>query len=204
MLDRMKVLPSPISNAFRFLEPTWRNYVFYANAAAANGDELMKKVIASYNALPPGERTRRMPEEICDLAGVDPAELIASVSKEVWRHKQGESAITAAMTHPRVLEATARYAQGQYGEKDRELFFRLTGGLPDKKGTSIVINTNPQTANVTNHSPLGSNGYRSMDQRVIEMGKLLDDPAHDDVPSALADTNSQDADVLGEDNESED
>jgi hypothetical protein len=202
MLKRLKVVETPLSNAFRHIEPTWRNYIYYVSRAAVAGDEDMAKVIASYEALPTRERTTIMPEKLCDLAGVDAGDMIAAVSREVWRHKQPESVITASMKHPKVIEATANFAIGDpMGGRDRELFFRLTGGLPDKKGASIVINNNPQTAINSQPSSGGLNGYKSMDQRVIDLGKLLDDP--NELVAVPMSTKDSDL-VLDEIDESED
>jgi hypothetical protein len=193
---------SPLSIAFRHITPTWRNYVFYANQSAEQGDEKMQTFMRHYNGLPPGERRTVTPEELCDLSTVDTGDLIAAVSRQVWRFKHPESVITASMKHPLVLEATADYAiNSPYAEKDRELFFRLTGGLPDRKGASIVVNNNPQTANFGNGPSPGAGNYKTMDQRVIEMGKILEDPADSiAVPMSAEDTDL----VFAEDDESED
>jgi hypothetical protein len=170
-----------LSIAFRNIKPNWRNYVFYADAAAKAGDENMVKFVAAYVALPPKEQKTIMPEKLCDLAGITPGDLIGAVAKEVWTQKQPESIISASMNHPLVVERTAQYAMEHADNyRDRELFLRITGTLPDKKGASIVINNSPQTANI--NSPAGANGYKSMDQRVLEMGKILDNPQPVAVP----------------------
>jgi hypothetical protein len=180
MLGKLNVQHTPVSNAFRHIEPTWRNYIYYAGVAAKHGDEEMVKFIASFEALPKNEQRTIMPDAVCDLAGVSPGNLIAAVSKQVWEHYQPESAITAAINHPRMVQATAFWGQSLADcNKDRELYFRLTGGLPDKKGAAIVINNNPQNATINTQHPFanaGANGFRPMDQRVIEMSKFLDAP----------------------------
>ena len=176
MADRLNTPDTPVALAFRRIEPTWRNYVYYVERAAKTGDESMTKFVAAYNKLTFREKQTMMPEQICDLVGVAPADVIAAVARELWIHKSSETVITASMNQPRMMEATAFYGQmlADCG-RDRELFFRVTGSLPDKKGTSVVINNNPQTANINNPPPTaGANGFRQMDQRVIEMGKLLD------------------------------
>jgi len=179
MADRLKMPDTPISIAFRLIEPTWRNYIFYVGC--------------SVNSI--------MPEQLCDLSGVMSADLISAVSREVWLHKHPESVITSSMLHPKMVQATAFYGQTLADcDRDRELFFRITGSLPDKKGTSIVINNAPQTANI-HQSPAGANGFKPMDQRVIEMGKLLDQPDElEAVPIFLKET----AHVLAQDRPAED
>lgn len=170
----------------------------YVGYAAAAGDEDMIKIRDAYNHLPPRERNAMMPETLCDLAGVQTADLIAAVAKQVWLHKHPESSITVAMEQPLVIESTAEFAKASPDNyKHAELFMRLSGALPDKHGASIVINNSPQTANI-NHSPAGANGYKTMDQRIIEMGKLLDDPQSISLPLNEA------ANVFAEQDESED
>lgn len=194
-----------LSIAFRKIEPTWRNYIEYAAYAAKEGDEDMQKVVDVYNALPPKEKHTIMPEQVCSLAGILPGLLVAAVSRYYWENRHAESVISISTEHPKVLDATALFAKTLlHAEKDRELFFRLSGSLPDKKGASIVINANPQFANVSNSpSPAGANGFRPMDQRVIEMGKLLDSPDEDNIVSVpLFGQNT--ADVLPENDTAED
>jgi hypothetical protein len=176
---------TPLSIAFRKIEPTWRNYIEYAAYAAKEGDEDMQKVVEVWNALPTKEKNSIMPEQVCSLAGVLPGVLVAAVSRYYWEQKHTESVISISSEHPKVLDKTAHYAKTRpFADKDRELFFRLSGSLPDKKGTSIVINANPQVANFsTAPPPAGANGFRPMDQRVIEMGKLLDAPDEDNIVS---------------------
>jgi hypothetical protein len=80
------------------------------------------------------------------------------------------------MAHPQVLMATAQLAQKAVGYKDRELFFRLTGSLPDKKGASINIFAG-SSANTEVKSPLDitpRSRLRSFDDEIIEMSKELE------------------------------
>lgn len=178
MLVALEPAQTPLAIAFRHVEPTWRNYIYYADLAAKGGDEDMQKYIKTYEALPLGERRTVMPEMLCDLSGVKPRDLISAVAGEVWQHKQAESTISASINHPKVIHQTAQYAiESPAAYKDRELFLRATGALPDKKGASIVINNNPQAANTIAMPTL--NGFKSMDARVIDMSKLLDEPAEE-------------------------
>lgn len=173
----VRAAESPLSVAFRNMQPSWRNYVEYAEIAANAGDAEMVKFMAAYNGLPRNEQLASMPERICDLAGVAPGALVGSVSREYWTHSQGESAITVAANHARMVQATAFWGQTQAeNNKDRELFFRVAGTLKDNKGTSILINNNPQTATFNPALPAGPSGFLPMDQRVINMGKILEAP----------------------------
>lgn len=169
---------SPLSFVFRHIEPTWRDYILYVRCAAEDGDEVMKKYFGMYERLPKNEQRTIMPERLCELAGVPEGELVGSVSRYFWQHRKGESVLLAAVNQPKMIQATAFWGQTLADcVRDRELFFRFTGALPDRKGSSIVINYGSPTSfgQAQPPTPAGANGFRTMDQRVIEMGKLLDD-----------------------------
>lgn len=166
---------TPVSAAFRSIQPHWRNYLEYVRLAAKNGDEDMNKVVDVFNALPKKEQRSIMPEKLCDLAGVQPHELISSVCGEIWRTKSNESSMVAAIAHPQVMDKIAEYAQTPFGYDHAELFMRATGSLPDKKGISVVVNNSQQNANMP-ASGQGPSGFMSMDQDVIEMDKRLELP----------------------------
>lgn len=166
---------SPLAVAFRHLEPNWRSYIAYVDYAANDGNEDMKKIIDIFRALPQSERKKVMPETLCDLAGVRPSEVIGAVTAQVWALQSGESAMAAAILHPKVIKATGKAALNvKRGFKDRELFLRSTGSLPDKKGTSITINNTPQTANINTLPALSSGKFLPMSDACKEMDDLIE------------------------------
>lgn len=167
---------SPLSVAFRHVQPSWRNYISYVDLAARNGDTEMERVRACYEALTPRDRREIWPEQLCHLAGVTPGELVGAVCRALWESKAAESSMVSAIAHPEVLVATAKLAKDPDGYRDRELFFRLTGSLPDKKGASINIINNPtaQAGSVKLMDEANGSRVRSMDEDVIEMTRQLD------------------------------
>lgn len=170
---------TPLSLAFRHIVPSWRHYIGYVRQAVQAGDEKMERFLKVFDRLPKGERRSIMPEDVCDLAGILQADLISAVSRWYWQIAQCESVIFASSQHAKMLQATAFWGQSLADcAKDRELFFRATGGLPDKKGSSIIINAAPSYAVTTVEAgqQTGVNGFRSMDQRVVEMGRVLEEP----------------------------
>lgn len=131
--------------------------------------------MAIYNGLRMGERLTVMPERLCELAEVKPSELLGRVVATVWAQQSAESAIAASILHPQVIRRTAKAANSlKFGGRDRELFFRVTGTLPDKKGTTIV--NNPQT--VVSMPAVGPTSSQTLfttpENRVIEMDRLLE------------------------------
>jgi hypothetical protein len=84
---------------------------------------------------------------------------------------------------------TAALAQDPEHYHDRELFFRLTGSLPDKKGASInIFNTPTAAAGQIKLPDLGQGRARlkSFDEEIIDMSRQLDSEGPflvtDDVP----------------------
>lgn len=143
--------------------------------AARNGDTAMGRYRDCFLSLTTRDRLGHWPEQICELANVPPEDLVGAVCREIWKSKSAESSMVSAIAHPKVLTRTAALASGAAKNfKDRELFFRLTGSLPDKKGASINIINNPtaQAGSVKLDGEIG--GLKSMDEEVIEMTRQLD------------------------------
>jgi hypothetical protein len=84
--------------------------------------------------------------------------------------------MVSAIAHPEVVERTVKLALKADHYRDRELFFRLTGSLPDKKGASINILGQPMAAAGTGSGNGDRPGARleTMDEFVIETSRLLD------------------------------
>jgi len=143
----------------------------------------MASIMKVLHGLPKKERDLVMPERLCELAGVKPSELVGAVCSQVWALQNGESAMAASILHPSVVRRTAKAANNlKYGGRDRELFFRITGSLPDRKGTTIINNNNPQTAIVES----GVKGQlSSMDQAVVDMDRLLEESSAINVQSSV-------------------
>jgi hypothetical protein len=168
----------------------WRNYIEYVDLAARNGDPDMARYRDCYLSLTPRDRRNHWPEQLCELANVSPGELVGAVCRMLWEAKAAESSMVSAMAHPQVLMATAEFARLPMCSRDRELFFRLTGSLPDKKGASINIINNP-TAQA---GAIKLNGHaaaqlKSMDDEIIEMSRL---DAPDDAPFLVKDVPPED------------
>jgi hypothetical protein len=118
----------------------WRKYIQYVDLAARNGDAAMARFRESYLRLTPQEQRSHVPEEICERAGAAAGELMGAVCRAIWECGAAESSHCAKPS--RRSWSTIERARKPNHFRDRELFFRLTGSLPDKGGTSISnVNT---------------------------------------------------------------
>jgi hypothetical protein len=160
---------SPLSVAFGHLAGGWRRYITYVDYAARQGDEAMARYRDCYQTLMRKSKDC-WPEQICDLA-------IAAVCKAVWNTNAAESSVISSIAHPQLLAKTIQFAQKEDNYSDRELYFRLMGSLPDKKGTSI--NIFQQAIGAPPPMPeLGQTAapLRSFDDEVVEMSRDLEVP----------------------------
>jgi hypothetical protein len=168
--------------AFRHVKPGWRNYIQYVDLAARRGDSAMQRFRACYETLGPRDKANAWPEQVCDLANVTPAELVGAVCRAIWESKAAESSMVSSIAHPELLLDTIKFARREKNYHDRELFFRMSGSLPDRKGASINIYN--QAAGQMGEVSLpdlagGRSKLRSFDEEIIEMSRDLETPSSD-------------------------
>ena len=179
---------SLLSVTFRHIKPSWRGYILYVDMAARKGDEAMRRFREAYESLPPKERAGAWPEQICDMANVEPGELYGAVCRQLWDSKAAESSMMCSIEHPEVLGATIKFAKRPGFYHDRELFLRSTGSLPDRKGASINI-YNQAAAGAAAALPEAAQAkLRTFDDEIIDMSRDLEAPdapflVKQDVPS---------------------
>lgn len=181
---------SPLSVAFRWIRPSWRSYIQYVELAARKGNTAMARFLDCYTAILPRDKASIWPEQVCGLADVTPDELVGAVCQQIWASKAAESSMVSAIAHPEVLMRTIQLAKQEENFRDRELFFRMSGSLPDRKGASINIYN--QAAGQVTEAPLpsvvGKAKLKTFDEEVIDMSRDLETPdppflVRPDVPS---------------------
>ena len=169
---------SPLSVAFRWIKPNWRCYIQYADLAARKGKTAMQRIMDVYNSLDKKDRISTVPEQVCDMANVTPDEPVGAVCQSIWASKAAESSMVSAIAHPELLMDTIKFARKEENFKHLELFFRMAGSIPDRKGTSINIFNQAagQVAEVPLPSVVGKAKLKSFDAEVIDMDRDLADP----------------------------
>lgn len=171
---------TPLTIAFKNIRPSWRNYIDYVDIAARNGDKDMDKVLKIYLALTPKDQRVHSPEQLCELAQIPPSDLVGAVCREIWSAKSAESALVSAIAHPQVMNRMAKLAQKEENYRDRELFLRASGSLPDKKGASVappVVNVNVGQGSGSTLISQGGHRFTELadmdDETVIESGRAM-------------------------------
>ena len=181
---------SLLSVSFRHIKPNWRAYVQYAELAAKKGDTAMARFVKAYESLTPQARRALWPEQICDLAQIEPGELYGAVCRQLWETKAVESSTICSIEHPELLMNTIRFARKEENYKDRELFFSMSGSLPNKKGTSINIFNAATGQTIEAPDLVSGHRLKSFDQEIIDIDRDVETEAsapflvkEDDVPS---------------------
>ncbi len=170
---KLKLQPSQLAVAFRHIHPTWKHYLDYVEAAAREGDAEMQKLMGAYVGLTRREQATIMPEQLCELAGVKPDVLFGAVCQQLWAASRMEANLITAISFPRVIERTAKSAMTKGGVKDREMFHRATGFLPQPKtqAPSVVITNNPQTLIASGKPEVRA--LPSMEEEALEMEEAV-------------------------------
>jgi len=172
-----------LSAAFRFVEPTWRNYIMYVDAEARAGNADALRYLKVWQSLPPKERNAHMPEQICELASVIPSDLVSWVARQAFAEGSAKANMCLSFMRDRVLEQTATFALASPDNfKDRELFLKASGSLPTpngRMGTIIPIFNMPTASSgsiagvVSEASPVDKSGLRDMDSEIVELSKIM-------------------------------
>ena len=171
---------TPLAIVFRYIRPSWRNYVDYVRMAVREGDSRALPFMDAWEKLTKSEQRRIMPEDVCDLCGVTPSRLGGIVSEQVLSSGMDASKILAGIEHPRVMAAVAKEAQRKDGYSDRALFLRATGSLP-KEGASVVVhNTVASVAGggrggmvATGSGEVSPGGFRNVSSSITKMDRIL-------------------------------
>ena len=165
---------TPVAAAFRHIRPFWRNYIQYVDLAARAGDDRAKKYRDAWLALTPAERKRHFPEQICDLSGVTPHELVGMVCEQLFAMETAEAGMVTAFARKEVIQAARFFGtMDQAAYKDRELVAKISGALPAPKGSSIAINVNGGAPQV-NQGFAKANGVLDMDAEIVSLSETLE------------------------------
>lgn len=187
---------TPLASAFRYIEPTWRNYIMYVDMEARTGNEDARRYLRVWQSLPPKERNAHVPEQLCDLATVASADLVSWVTRHVWSENQASTSMVLSFNRARVLERTAEFAmQSPDNGRHAELFMKAAALLPSGsgRGTSgagpISIYNMPVSSSgsvalsgaKSESSPVSASGLQSMDEEIVDLARIMqtaDGPVH--------------------------
>lgn len=175
---------TPLAVAFRYIRPTWRNYIMYVDMEARTGNEDARRYLRTWQSLPPRERNTHVPEQLCELATVSAADLIRWVSGQVWIEGTAATSMVLAFNKPRVLESVATAALDPENGRHAEMFLKAAGILSQggRGGAPAVTIHNMPVASSgsvalagsrSDSTPVSASGLRDMDSDIVSFSQIM-------------------------------
>jgi hypothetical protein len=171
---------TPLSSAFRFVVPTWRNYIMYVDMEARAGDPDAARYLKVYNSLPPKERNAHFPEQLCDLSNVPHADLISWVTKQAWIEGSTRASLVLSFQRDEVLKSVAQYAMSSPDNLGHAKLFMSAASMLPQTGRQPgvqIFNTPVSLSSARSASDARSAGPRDslpdMDDEIIELSQIM-------------------------------
>ena len=179
---------TPLAAAFRFVEPTWRNYIVYVEAEAKTGNPDARRYVAAWQALSKSERLCHAPEQICDLVNVKQDELLRWVAGQSWLSCSARSGMCLSFMRDKVLEKTAQFAmESSENARHTEIFLRAAGALPSSGGSRGSGGVNLSFLNMpvassgsvalagskSESAPVDRSGLKDMDSEIVDLAAIM-------------------------------
>ena len=178
--------PTPLAAAFRFVEPTWRNYIMYVDMESRTGNADAARYLRTWQALTYKERQAHVPEQLCELANVPAADLIAWVTRQAWVESSAKTSLVLSFMKDRVVEKTAEFAMASPDNiKHAELFSRQAGlvqtpGVGGRGSGTTIYNVPVASSGAvalagsrSESSPVNASGLKSMDQEIVDLSAIM-------------------------------
>lgn len=131
-----------LSLATRYIDGGRDKFIEMMQIAMLNGDPMAIAWWTVFADLTPTERTLVSFDDICGASGVQPSALMALVVKTAMDFGRDVANFVAALTHPRVVEASVKSAEkidSEIGFKDREMLFKHHQFIPLPKGMTVNL-----------------------------------------------------------------
>ncbi len=126
---------------------TWRNCWHFAKIGADAGQPEMMRVMETWNGLRVKERERMTPEEVLEIAGVDPRDFAAEVFREYLTMATDASNLIEAANRPAIVKASIDFAKKKDGFRDRQMLLEHGQFIQQKQGGGIHVSANANAEN---------------------------------------------------------
>jgi hypothetical protein len=133
-------------------------------------DEPIKALVCHWDSLSGYDQRRTSLENLCEVCGVEPHELVGAVAAAAFRWNADISTLIAAVAHPKVMEACVDRAVQANGFRDREMFFKASGLLPTPAASSIRIFNTAATGTTTTGA---DSGLPSFEEHVLTFSEII-------------------------------
>ena len=144
-----------------------RTFMEYARLCES---EHIKVLVGHWDSLSDYDQRRASLEDLCEVCGVKPHELVGAVASAAFRWNADISTLVAAVASPKVMETCVERALQANGFRDREMFFKASGLLPTPAASSIHI-LNAAAARTTTTG--ADSGLPSFEEHVLTFSEII-------------------------------
>jgi len=132
--------------------------------------ERIKVLVGHWDSLSDYDQRRASLEDLCEVCGVEPHELVGAVASAGYRWNADVSTLIAAVAHPQVTQACVERALQADGFRDREMLFKASGILPTPAASSIhILNTAAAKTTTTG----ADSGLPSFEEDVLTFSEII-------------------------------
>lgn len=142
----------------------------------ASGDPAATKVKEKYALLNYSQKKRVTLEELCAAAEVSPHDILTAMMDAIHHLFRYDATFRLSSAQTEVADKTVEMALTDEGFKDREMYMKVVGLMPQPKGAQTLINVTQNqrtTPQVVVMAPSADNSIRRLSDR---MNKLLPAP----------------------------
>jgi len=141
--------PLPFESTLAFAFRSSGGTATAINGARLVEDPRFEKVVWAYDHASAKDKDLISLETLCAAAEIPADEFLGKVISALWQRSIEIGKLTAIAAHPRIVEATIRAAEGQWGDADRRFLLDHAGFLPKPVGQTINVGVDARSVTTT-------------------------------------------------------
>jgi hypothetical protein len=136
-IDSPAILPFENTLAYAFRHAGGKETAINAARLLVDVNIKFKRFVFAYDSASNTDKQSIVLEDLCRAADMSPGEFLAEAIPALWNRSADIAKITAAIAHPRVVEATIDQSMSPFGTQEKKMLLEASGFLPTKSGITI-------------------------------------------------------------------
>lgn len=166
-------LPFESTLAYVFRTAGGKETAINAAKLLAPTDERFKRFAYAYDMASVQDRQALSLEDLCEMSDISPSEFLGLIIPALYQRNIDIGKLIQAISHPKIVEATAEAAQKPFGTQERKFMLESTGFLPSSKGINLNFDQRKQSVNISQSSEEGVVALPSFESDNIEITTAL-------------------------------
>ena len=135
--DSPAILPFENTLAYAFRHAGGKETAINAARLLIDTNIKFKRFVFAYDSANATDKINIVLEDLCRAADMTSGEFLSEVIPALWNRSADIAKITAAIAHPRVVEATIDQSMSPFGTQEKKMLLEASGFLPTSKGITI-------------------------------------------------------------------